>query len=918
MFVLTALVYPVVLALLCGGAGLLVDRASGGVAPAMLLLTVGAAALIVVSQLTTWVSPIAPATPYVLVAVAAAGLVLGWGRTRELARGWGGSLWQLALVPLAYLLALAPALLAGRPTFSSYMALADSAVHMLGADFLLRHGQDYSHLDLRNSYGLFMRDYYGSGYPSGADTLFGGSAFLLRLPLIWTFQPFVAFMLAMATGPAWALARGVGLDRAWAAAASLTATLAALVYAYELIGSIKEIVALALILSLGALVVEHRRWLWGSARGAIPFALVVAAGVAALGVAFGAWALAATLVLAGAAIVEAIHGERGTGGSVRVGSAAAERAPATGGKASMERAAIVPTLAAAVPTAPARSSARAPAGAIGLGGLAVVGLLVLLVGAWPTWTKLAGSLRVAQTIASTSNPGNLHSSLRPAQLLGVWLGGSYKLLPAGGALTLTYVLAALVLLLAVVGMGNAVRSGRYAFACWFASTIVLLLLLSAYTTTWADAKTLMLTSPAVVLMAWAGVAALRASSARTLVPLLAFVLLGGVFVSDALQYHESNLAPTARYEELASIDTRFAGRGPTLLTDFDEYALYELRDMDVGGPDFVYPPPALATAAGGYGEPVDLDRIAPAALLAYPLILTRRDPSAVRPPAAYRLEWQGVYYQVWARRPHAPAALAHVGLSGSLRTQCARIALTAAARSGSAPRVRARVGEGSRDGTGSFAAGVGAGSRGGAGSITAGVSGESGDRVRGARGVTRDGAGSPGGRTEASLVAALAPELVTVPLAGAHRPPGWSRGHVGIVMGRAGVLRATFTLPHGGAWELWLKGDIMPTVSVAIDGRPLGSIGAQLDGNSLVLNPLTPLRATLSAGPHTLTIARPATSLAPGGGGAARLAAIFLVPAGARGEPRLRSTPVARWRALCGAALQWVELVPAGGVSTRL
>ena len=62
------------------------------------------------------------------------------------------------------------------------MALADSAVHMLGADFLLRHGQHYAHLDLRNSYGQFINDYYNTSYPSGADTLFGGSAFLLACP----------------------------------------------------------------------------------------------------------------------------------------------------------------------------------------------------------------------------------------------------------------------------------------------------------------------------------------------------------------------------------------------------------------------------------------------------------------------------------------------------------------------------------------------------------------------------------------------------------------------------------------------------------------------------------------------------------------------------------------------------------------
>ena len=93
---------------------------------------------------------------------------------------------------------------------------------MMGADFLIRHGQDYAHLDLRNSYGQFINAYYNTSYPSGADTLFGGSAFLLRLPLIWAFQPFNAFMLAIAAGPAWLLARQIGLDGALAALAALT------------------------------------------------------------------------------------------------------------------------------------------------------------------------------------------------------------------------------------------------------------------------------------------------------------------------------------------------------------------------------------------------------------------------------------------------------------------------------------------------------------------------------------------------------------------------------------------------------------------------------------------------------------------------------------------------------------------------
>jgi hypothetical protein len=815
MFVLTTLVYPVVLVLLCIGAGLLVCRASGGQLPAMLLPVLGAAALIVVSQLSTYVTFLAPATPVLLVAVALAGWALGWRRVTALAGAWRASGWQLLVGPLAYALALAPVLLAGRPTFSSYMALADSAVHMLGADYLMRHGQSYSHLDLRNSYGAFVRSYYAASYPSGADTWLGGSAFLLRLPVIWAFQPFTAFALATATGPAWVLARRVGLERAWAAAATVTVTLPALVYAYELIGSVKEVVALALLLAMGALIADYRRWLWAGARGAIPFALLLAAGLATLGLAFGAWALAGTLVLAAVAVTSLVRAKRARG-------LLAEWDPVGSQQAVEERRAMLALL--------------------------LSGALVVLVAAWPTWMDLSGSFHVAEAIASTANPGNLHAPLRPAQLLGVWLGGSYKLVPTGVALTLTSTSVGLVLVLALVGVGIVGRSGRYEIAGWFASLIVVWLLLSTYATTWADAKTLVLTSPAVMLMAWAGIAAMRSSPLRLGAPLVAFLLVAGVLVSDALQYNESNLAPSARYEELSSVNERFAGRGPALFTDFDEYALYEMRDLDVGGPNFAYPPPALASAADGYGRPVVLDRVAPDALLAYPLIVTRRDPLAARPPAAYRLLWQGAYYQVWGRKRGARAAFVHVAASRMPVRRCASVM-----------RLAARA------------------------------------RSQGAR-----------------LVGAIAPRLLTIgiPRLRFYRPPGWARAHRRILMRRPGTLELAFRLPHGGAWDVWLKANIMRKLQIAIDGREIGSLGGQLGGNSLIANTLTPLSTRLSAGHHTIAITRPGPNLAPGDGGAAVLSGIFLTPAGPAGRPSLRVVAPARARLLCNRALQWVELIP--------
>ncbi|HUA73412.1 MAG TPA: hypothetical protein VL988_01500 [Solirubrobacteraceae bacterium] len=768
LFALTVLVYPLVLALLCLGAGLAVDRGSGGFLAGALLPVVGLAALVALSQLSTLIVPLAPATPYLMLALGLAGLALGlapgsraralWARVR--ARPWA------PLVALAaYLLALAPVLLAGRASFSSFMALSDSAVHMIGADYLIHHGQSYGGLDLRSSYGQFIKDYYGTGYPSGADTAFGGSALLLGLPLIWAFQPFCALLLALASGPALVLARRLGLRGGFAALAALAAPVSAIVYAYELIGSVKELLAVAMLLALGALLALHRRWLGRAPRAVVPCALVLAAGVSALGVGFGAWALAAGVVL-----LAVLAGRRDLG----------PRATAAG---------------------------------------VLLGAAVLLVAAWPTWRHVSQSLHVAQAIASTANPGNLQTPLRWTQAFGVWLNDSYKERPTGPAGVATYALVGVTLAACLLGACSLLRRRGFALAGWIALTLLAWLVLSRTATTWVDAKALVLTSPVLVLLAWGGVAALSRGRGRGLAAgLLALALLGGAVASDLIQYHGSNLAPTARYEELGSIGKRFRGRGPALFTDFDEYSLYQLRDLDLGGPDFVYPPrPVGGGLAVGYGEPDELDRHLPAALSGYRLIVTRRDPGAATPPAAYRLAWRGDYYEVWARRADARPALVHVPADEAKRPlPCARVLRTV--------------------------------------------------------GLAR----SHG----AVAVAALAPELVRVRLHRGHRPAGWGRERGGFAMHGAGAISLGFRLPHAGGWELWLQGQFMPRIDVSVDGRHRATVSGQLAGNSLVPDTAKPLLLSLGAGAHTLRIARAGFSLAPGNGGSAVLAAAFLTPAG--------------------------------------
>lgn len=801
MPVATTLLYPLLLASLCLGAGLLVDRLAGGWLHGALLAPVGAAALIAVSQLLTIAPLTAPATPWALLATALGGVLASPRRAAALPASIARDPLRAAAALAVYALALAPVLLAGRQTFS-YAGLSDPAVHLVGADYLLAHGQSYGGLDLRNSYGLVIQRYYGSGYPSGGDTLFGATARLLGLGLLWAYQPFNCAMLAIGTGPAWLIARRLGLRRAGAALAAAVTMLPALVYAYELQGSIKEIVTLPLLLAAGCLVSRPQRWALRGPRGALPLALLLAGGVSVLGAAFGAWAVASIAVLAGVLALSRLRPPR-------------------------------------------------------LGAGIASGAAVALLAALPTWRHIGGAVRVAGSIATTGNPGNLHSPLRPRQLLGVWLDGSYKLVPAGAAGVLDDILGALILAAAVAGVAACARRGARGLGVWLAMMLATWLAISNTVATWAEAKTLVLTSPMVIALAWGGVATLRRVRPRALAFASAgaasLVIAGGAIASDALQYSAVNIAPTARYEELGRIDRAFAGQGPALFTDFDEYSLYVLRDLDIGSPNFAFPAPALGAVAGGYGQPFSLGRIPPRSFGGYPLIVTRRDPAAERPPAAYRLAWAGRYYLVWERAAGSPTALRHFELASVPATsRCATLERAAAAA-------------------------------------------------------------GPGGR----VAAALAPRVVPVALRRSRRPKSWrgdARGR--ITMKRPGTLTARFTVPFSGRWELSLRGQLMPAIAVTVDGRQAGTVAGELSGNSLISSPAPPFALFLRAGAHSLGISRPAPGLGPGDRGSAVLTGAQLSPAAQPAGGVLVALPARAWRRLCRRPLQWVEALPGpGGLS---
>ncbi len=105
---------------------------------------------------------------------------------------------------------------------------------------------------------------------------------------------------------------------------------------------------------------------------------------------------------------------------------------------------------------------------------------------------------------------------------------------------------------------------------------------------------------------------------------------------------------------------------------------------------------------------------------------------------------------------------------------------------------------------------------------------------------------------------------------------------------------------------------MMGEVRVAIDGRQIADMSGRIGGRRRRPGDRSARsRASCRPGPHTLTVTRVSSPLAPGDGGVAVLNGAFLVPSGPAGLPSLLSVPAADWRSLCGRALQWIELVPA-------
>jgi hypothetical protein len=611
-FTLVVFGYPVILAVLCIGSGLLVERLGGWRFPARLVPVAGFGALIVVSQFTVLSGAIAPLTPWALVVVALIGFAVARRSVVERWRARAPRWWAAPLAGIAaYVTVGLPVIAAGRLTFPGYLIDTTAGIQLAGGEWILHHGVQLPHL--YPAYGEMLAHYFGSGYPAGGQVLLAATGWLSGQDLLWLYFPFQVFSVALAALVLTYLAERAGLSRAAAGFAGWIAAVPALVTAYAMMGSIKELTALPLLLLLGAMIPLARAQVAAGVRAVIPFGVAAAGAIGAIGPAAAAW-IAIFAVFALVAAWPAVRSRWG------------------------------------------RFTARTTGRTLVAGGAAAAVLVVAL--ALPTVTRLSASVNAAlgfskSNAAAVNDPGSLLRPLRFVQAFGVWLGYSHRVDPE--YLTETYLLIGFAIACFVFGIFWLVRRRSWTVLAFVLGSLIVWAVLYHRGTEWTSAKVMMLTTPVIVLVAMVG--ALRSfRSQRVLGLLMAGVLGAGVLASDALLYHGTNMAPV-RFVELRSIGQRFANRGPTLLPDFDEYTFYLLRKLDVDSPGFAFDMRrhfALFGPGPQYGDSYDIDDIPASWVQQFKMIVMRRSPRWSRPPGDYELVWAGHFYDVWRQTGPVP------------------------------------------------------------------------------------------------------------------------------------------------------------------------------------------------------------------------------------------------------------------------
>jgi hypothetical protein len=272
---------PLVLAALCAGCGLLVERLAAIRLPGALIPVTGFAVIIVGAQVPTlWEGTAGLATPLVI-ALAVAGVALS-------RRSWRSpEPWAVAVAVAAFYVYAAPVVLSGEATFAGYIRLDDTATWMALTDRVMEHGRSLGGL-APSTYEATLSFNLGDGYPIGVFLPLGVARALIGQDVAWLIQPYIAFGAGLLALCLWQLTEPVLRSKPLRAAVSFLAAQSALLLGYALWGGIKEVFGAALVAAAAALAgvaVRHP----AAPRALVPLAVASAALIGTLSGGGGIW-----------------------------------------------------------------------------------------------------------------------------------------------------------------------------------------------------------------------------------------------------------------------------------------------------------------------------------------------------------------------------------------------------------------------------------------------------------------------------------------------------------------------------------------------------------------------------------------------------------------------------------------------------
>ena len=559
----------------------------------------------------------------VVVACGAVGGLLAGRRRLQLAEIDG---WAVVAGAAAFGTVIAPIVLSGSPSFAGYSVLGDTAAHFVLADWIGSHGTQLGDLP-PSSFRETLEGYLGAGYPLGGHAALEVVTQLAFLDVAWALQPFLALSIGCLALTLYTLLSGV-VGRGWRRAAiAAIAAQPALVYAYAMQGSIKEIttlwlvplcVALLVVAGYGQRAKEPARS--SVARFVVPLTVGCAAAIASIGAGAVVWLGPLLLV-----------------GLVRLAI-----------ESDWEIGRIV-------------ASVAAFAG-------------VLLVLSVPTLIDLQDYVNVTgQVVTTDAEFGNLLRPLRVGQVVGIWLSGDYRLPLARSAgidareITIALVfLAAGAAAVAVVWLLRRRALAPLALRGRIAAGVAGI---TQQGSPWADAKALAITAPAVLLIVLPGAGRSRSPGPQN--PRVAAWARARRRRSRVQHDDLPRRQPvTARSIRGARGDRRPArGRRPHSV-----HGVRGVRQVFPSGRSTgrrirgVHRARALAVRPHGarpeFAREANLGRLRPGDVDRFSALVLLVTLVGPRPSLDYDLTWRGRYYDVWTRRGEGRAHSMAVALGG--------------------------------------------------------------------------------------------------------------------------------------------------------------------------------------------------------------------------------------------------------------